>query len=130
MEHSPVMISDKKKKMLNLEGYQRHIIFCGGDTCCSAEVGEPLWDHLKSRLKDLGLTDKGTARVYRTKAKCLRVCADGPIAVVYPEGTWYRFLDRAALDKVIDQHLLGGEPVSDFAFAKNSMMNSSKNCTD
>ncbi|MFW7378126.1 MAG: (2Fe-2S) ferredoxin domain-containing protein [Oligoflexus sp.] len=120
------MISDKKKTKLNLDGYQRHIVFCGGDACCQEKLGEHLWQHLKSRLNEMGLADKGTAKVFRTKAKCLRVCVDGPIAVVYPEGTWYRCLDQAALDEVIEQHLLGGKPVEKYAFAHNHMMQASQ----
>jgi len=123
MARSTKMISDKKKEKLNLDGYQRHIIFCGGSSCCQEELGDQLWVHLKARLKEMGLSDNSSGQVFRTKAKCLRICADGPIAVVYPEGTWYRCLNQEALDEVIDQHLLAGKPVAKYAFAHNTMMN-------
>jgi (2Fe-2S) ferredoxin len=124
-ESKSAKASDAKAAKLNLSGYERHIIFCGGPSCCKEKEGERLWKHLKDRLKELGLTEKGTARVFRTKAKCLRVCADGPIAVVYPEGTWYRHLDQQGLDRIIEDHLLHGQPVSDYVFSINQRLMSS-----
>lgn len=113
--------SERKGQALRLSSYERHIIFCGGPDCCKASRGEELWDHLKQRLKELGLVSPGgSGKVFRTKAKCLRVCADGPIAVVYPEGTWYRFLDCAGMERVIQEHLIQGQPVHELIFAHNS----------
>jgi len=73
-------------KRLNIGNYKRHLLFCAGPTCCDAPQGQALWDYTKRRLKELGLMDAG---VYRSKVGCLRVCQNGPLAVVYPEGTWY-----------------------------------------
>ena len=73
---------------LSIPGIRRHIFLCADQTkpkCCSKEVGVEAWDYLKKRMAELGLLD----RIYRTKANCLRVCEQGPIAVVYPEGVWY-----------------------------------------
>ena len=86
------MKSDKKKDILNLDGYHRHILFCGGASCSSQSDGDALWDYLKERLNERQLTEKFSAKVFRTKTKCLRVCSDGPIALVYPEVFWYRLL--------------------------------------
>lgn len=111
--------SDVKAARLNLSGYKRHILLCGGPKCCREEEGDRVWTYLKDRLSELGLSTKETASVFRTRTTCLRVCCDGPIALVYPEGTWYRHVDQEALEKIIQSHLLEGKPVEELAFARN-----------
>ena len=81
-----------KSQKLGLEKYKRHIFLCADQTnpkCCSKEAGIESWNYLKKRLTELNLTSDENPAVFRTKANCLRVCTAGPIAVVYPEGTWY-----------------------------------------
>ncbi len=94
----------------------RHVFLCVGGKCAPEDEAEVAWTFLKRRLKELGLADRAGG-VLRTRADCLRVCREGPLAVVYPDGIWYRHATPDNLERIIHEHLVAGTPVADLVLA-------------
>jgi (2Fe-2S) ferredoxin len=96
-----------------IERAERHLFVCLGPDCCHAKEGEQLWEFVKQRVKETGL------RAMRTKAGCFRICTGGPWLVIYPEGTWYGAVTPERFERILQHHLLGGEPVREWLVARN-----------
>lgn len=94
---------------------ERHIFLCMGPDCCAPADAEVVWQHMKARIRDTGI------RAMRTKAQCFRICTGGPWLVVYPEGVWYGAMTTERFDRILAEHLQGGQPVGEWVAAKNAL---------
>jgi (2Fe-2S) ferredoxin len=104
---------------LGIGSYRRHVFLCTGPNCCSPEEGLAAWEALKREIKQHNLGGGGENACYRTKVGCLRICCHGPTMVVYPEGTWYHGMNAERIPEFVRRHLVGGQPVEEWVFARN-----------
>jgi len=117
---------------LSLDKIKRHIFLCADQTkpkCCDRDLGIACWEYLKNRLHELGLDHPSKLDancVFRTKANCLRVCINGPILLVYPDGVWYRQATPKVIEQILQQHILRGQILDEYAFHVHPLDNNVK----
>lgn len=118
-------------KQLGLSSIDRHIFLCCDQAkpkCCSRQDSIESWQYLKRRLQELELdrpTEQNSRCVFRTKANCLRVCHDGPIMLIYPDGTWYHRATPQVIEEIIQKHILKNEIVTEYLFHQHQLPSSS-----
>ncbi len=110
----------------SMPNYKRHVLVCVGDKCTENGEGLALYNELKEKLRTAGL-DKGQSRIIRSKTTCLGICKSGPLVCVHPDGIWYYNINSDKLDRIIDDHLIAGKPVLEWACHSQPHPNSLEN---
>jgi (2Fe-2S) ferredoxin len=117
---SPGTTPTEQVASYGIANIQHHILLCAGPDCTDPQRGELAWNYLKKRIAELHL-ERAPTCVYRTRCHCLRVCTQGPIVAVYPQGTWYHSADPPVLERILQEHILQNHPVTEFIFAEQPL---------
>jgi (2Fe-2S) ferredoxin len=120
MPDKPRLPPETAAREMGVGKFSRHLLICCGPDCVDPAIGEKTWEYVKRRLKQLKLTGPDGS-CFRTKCHCLRICNEGPIAVVYPEGTWYRNVTPENAERIIQEHVIDGKIVEELCFARNPL---------
>jgi (2Fe-2S) ferredoxin len=114
---APGTTVDNQAVTYGVHKMHRHLLLCAGPECVPSDRGEAAWTYLKKRLAELRL-DQAPTQLFRTKAHCLRMCTQGPIVVVQPDGVWYHSADPPVIERILQEHVLQGRVVREYAFAE------------
>jgi len=113
-----------------------HLLLCATPSkalCCpNPELGAASWNRLKQLVRELGLEDPAREQgiVLRTKADCLRFCAEGPILLIWPDGVIYGGVTPERIEAILRQHVIGGMPIEDWVVGRNHLATEAPGCRD